>query len=746
MADAQATFVATLDSSGVQSGARGATTALQRMGAEIQKRSKDLAAMKAVQARLQQSAGVQEYLKRQKAIEKQSEAAERLGAKLSAAQENLSIAKQANVSAGDLEKLTASAQQAQEELEGVQKHLAALNKKQDEAAASDKSVEAFRDQSKVIKSSEQDLAQLQAQYSAAGGDATDLGEKLETSGKAAKKGATGIEKFLEEASGAGGPIGELAGKAQQLQAAFKAAGAAALVAVLALITVAAYKAIAAMVKLADATRNATRARSNAAFGAGEGAGQIEGTMKVLRENTALSKEEAQGLASELYRLGDRGKQLEETALTIERFGQLGDDAKQSVKGLYEELRKPVGAAGIAGGVAKSMAVTADMLPRDVFLDLARELGKDGNKALVQGFTADKGQIRAALANIGDKRFAGPAIEQMRSLDSLAKRWDDAKSSLFDGLKIGTLLGGLQKLVDLLDESSESGKAIRLVLGTFMQPVIDIIDASLPVVKGFFEGMIIGALGFVLGVLKVKNAISDMIPESVVNILKAVGEHIDVVQLAIYAGVAAFALLAVGIGFVIGLILSVVGEAIAFGAGIVALGVIIIAAWSYVADNIGQVIDDISAYFADLDLGALAGDIIDGLVNGLKDGASALFKAFTDLAKGGYQAFKDAIFSKSPSKLFRMAGRTIPQGVALGVEDDTPQVTSAVSSMASPDDMTSPNGARGGGGVVLNVAAGAVVIQVHSTDELLDESFGRRLLRQLAAAAREGGTPPEPETA
>lgn len=740
MADAQATFVATLDSSGIQAGARSGASALQRMGAEIQKRSKDLSALKAAQARLMQSAGVQEYLKRQKAIEKAQEAQAKASQKVGAAQENLSIAKQANVSAEDLDKLTAAAQQAQDELEGVQKHLAALGKKQDEAAASDKAVAAFRDQSKVIKSSEADLADLQAQYNAAGGDATELGGKLEDLGAAAEAPAKGTKSFLEAAKAAGGPVGELAGKAEQLQAAFKAAGAAALVAVLALITVAAYKAIAAMVRLADVTRNATRARLSAAFGSGEGAGQIEGAMKALRENTAASKEEAQALAIELYRLGDRGQQLEETALTIERFGQLGDDAKQSVKGLYDELRKPVGAIGIAGGVAKSMTITADMLPRDVFLKLAAQLGKDGNRALMTGFTANKEDIRAALGQIGERDFAEPALEAMRSLDSLGKRWEDIKTSLFSGLKIGTLLGGLQKLLDLLDESSESGKAIRLVLTTALQPVIDIIDASLPVIKGFFEGMIIGALLFVLAVLKVKNAISDMIPSGVLD-------NLDMVKIAVYAGVAAFALLAVGIGTLIGLILSVIGPALAFGAAIVGLGVVILAAWSYVVDEFGSTIDSLVEYFEDFDLSAAVSDIIDGIVQGIKDGAQAVYDAFTDLAKTGLDKFKSALGIKSPSLKFRLAGREIPRGAALGVDDEAPELQSSVASMTSPADMATGGGkgGRSGGSIQVTLQAGAIVIHASEPETVL-EQLERGMSMVFRRAALEGGLSSDPETA
>ena len=83
MSDAQATYVATLDSSQLQASAKSSLTSLQRFGMEIQKRTKDLAAIKAAQDKLSKSAGVQEYLKRQKAIER-NEAFEQKAAKRAA--------------------------------------------------------------------------------------------------------------------------------------------------------------------------------------------------------------------------------------------------------------------------------------------------------------------------------------------------------------------------------------------------------------------------------------------------------------------------------------------------------------------------------------------------------------------------------------------------------------------------------------------------------------------------------------
>lgn len=726
------------------------------MGAEIQKRSKDLAALKAVQARLAQSSGVQEFLKRQKAIEK-NEAFEAKTAKRVAeimakkeAAENLAIAKQANVApedmaqieaaakalgvtADDVQRLSGEAEKAKDKLAEVREELEQLGAQQDKLASGDKGVAAYRDQAKVIKEQEAGLADLQAQYSAAGGSATDLADKIEEPKQ-------GLAKLGEEMQKAGGPIGKLGSLIETIG---PKAGPLALVALLIAITAAAIKGAVALAKFAlasaDIGRNAARARQSAAFGSMAGTKEIEGTMGALREQTALSKQEAQGLAIELYRAGERGKQLEDTAVTIGRFGQLGEEAQGAIKGFYDELRKPVAAVGIAGGVAKSMIVTKDMLPRDVFLELANQLGKDGNRALVQGFTANKDQIRGALARIGEQRFAGPALEQMRSLDKLSERLRENLQSLFEKLKIGVLLGALQKLVGLLDETSESGKAIREVFGAFAQPFANAVETVLPYVEALFEGLIAGGLLVVLMVLKLKNAFSGLIPASLTK-------NIDWIQGTFYvaAGVViglalAFGLLATAVLLLALPFLTVVGLIALFVAGLI-MAVDTIVGW----------VDEVSTAFDEVDFSAIATDIIDGLIGGLKDGAAALFAAFTDLAKGGYEAFKNAIASKSPSKLFRAAGQTIPQGVALGVEDETPEVKGALSAMASPEDMgaAGTGGRRGAGGD--GSASGNrtyyITINAGSTDELLEESFGRRFMRILDGAAREGGLSPEPEPA
>ncbi len=762
MSDTQATFTATLDSSGIQSGARSGLSAMERLGQSIQKRTKDLTAIKAAQARLVQSVGVQEYLKRQKAIER-NEAFEKqattravdAAAKRSAA-EKLATAQQINaqsstgvdpsemaaleaaakalgVTADDAGRLAQEAMKAEDSLAAVKKELEGLGQAQDELTKNDKSVAQYRDQAKVIKSTEAELADLQSQYSAAGGSATDLADEI-------KEPKSAIMKLAEEAKKAGGPLGAMGGILEKLGG-MKAAGPLALLAVIIAIGAAAISSAYKLAKMAlvsaDIARTALIKKGAAAFGRPEGIKQIDGAMKALRDNTGATKGEAQDLASKLYQLGDRGKNLEDTALTIQRFGEHSEEAKSAVSGLYDELRKPVGAVGIAGGVAKSMVITKDMLPRDVFLELATQLGKDGNKSLIQGFTANKDDIKNALSRIGEQKFAGPAAAQMRTLDKLSERLHENLSSLFEQLKIGTLLGGLQKLVGILDETSASGKEIRKVLSAFAQPFADAVDAALPYLEAFVKGIILGGLLVALVGIKIQRALASLIPESLTK-------NIDWIQVVFYATAGVVLGLAMAMG-----LLAVFAFALATPFLLLAaVAVLFVVGLVMALDYIVGWFDEVSEAFDGMEWDDIATAIIDGIAGGLADGAGAIYDAMTALGKGAYAAFKASIKAKSPSWLFRLAGRTIPEGTALGVEDETGQVETAVSSMASPSDMAAPsaNGRRDGSGINFVVQAGAVVIQVQSADDINSEGFIRQLGQALVSAAREGGLSPEPETA
>jgi hypothetical protein len=717
MADAQATFTITLDPSGLKSGAAAGGSALDKLRGRIQQQQKSLDALRGSMARLKGSAAVMRFDAITKAggeLEKATASAAKLGKSLAGLQEAREIAGQANVAPADLAKLdkqielvTSKLGDATSKVEELKGELGELGK--------DSNVQAFRDQSGSAKELEGSLADMQGQYDSLGGDPEELAKPVK-----------GLKEALAES---GTPLGNLVKQFDLLKKAGPAAAVVAVVVAIIALATAAIRGAIALAKFAaasaDAARNAKIARQAAAFGTMAGTAEIEGAMRALRDNTALAKDEAQKLASELYRAGERGKGLEDAALTIARFGVLGEDAASAVKGLYAELQKP--APSLGGVTNNMMAIGPDTLPRDVFLELANQLGKDGSKALTQGFQANRDDIKNALSRIGEQRFAGPALDQMRSLESLSKRWEEAKGSLFEGLKVGMLLAGLQKLVNLFDESSESGKAIRVVLAGIGQPIVDALSAALPYAEAFFEGVIIGALMLTLGVLKLKNAFMNMLPEGF-------STSIDWLKVAMYAGVAVFVLFMAAV-LAVGAVLAYLAAPFIFAAAKVALLVgAVIFAYDYITTNMDAILE----YFENFDLSKAAGDIIDGLIDGIKLGAEGLYMAFTDLAKGGFNAFKSALGIKSPSRVFRMAARWIPAGAAAGIEDGSRDVEQAAANMVGPDAMAGAGGASGARGSVAyhyNFAAGSVVI---TGVEQADDNFMRRLARALQTLAAQGG--------
>jgi hypothetical protein len=723
MADAQATFTITLDPSGLKSGAAAGASALDKLRGRIQQQQKSLDALRGSMARLKGSASVVRF----EAIPRELEKATAEASKLEAALAKVKAAQAAHEGGGGKadakwwEKslgLQDKAKDLESQIGGVTGKIKRLQGEQ-AGLADNPAVKAFQDQSARAKELEGSLADMQGQYDSLGGDPEELAKPVK-----------GLKEALVES---GTPLGNLVKQFDLLKKAGPAAAVVAVVVAVIALATAAIRGAIALAKFAaasaDAARNAKIARQAAAFGTMAGTAEIEGAMRALRDNTALAKDEAQKLASELYRAGERGQGLEDAALTIARFGVLGEDAASGVKSLYDQLRKP--APSLGGVTNNSMAIGPDTLPRDVFLELANQLGKDGNRALLQGFTANRDDIRGALSRIGEQRFAGPALDQMRSLENLAKRWEEAKGSLFEGLKMGMLLAGLQKLVNLFDESSESGKAIRVVLAGIGQPIVDALSAALPYAEAFFEGVIIGALMLTLGVLKVKNAFMNMLPEGF-------STSIDWLKVAMYAGVAVFVLFMAAV-LAIGIALATLAAPFIYAAAKVAL---LVAAVVFAYDYITTNMDSILEYFENFDLSKAAGDIIDGLIDGIKLGAEGLYMAFTDLAKGGFNAFKSALGIKSPSRVFRMAARWIPAGAAEGIEDGSRDVEQAAANMVGPDAMAGGGAAKGTRGAVqVTMQPGAITITgVKDAEQIQTPAFERLLARVFTQWAASGGVP------
>ncbi len=84
---------------------------------------------------------------------------------------------------------------------------------------------------------------------------------------------------------------------------------------------------------------------------------------------------------------------------------------------------------------------------------------------------------------------------------------------------------------------------------------------------------------------------------------------------------------------------------------------------------------------------IGGDIIGGILSGLRDNAQKILDYLASLADQAIQAFKDAIFSDSPSRLFaEEGGEPIILGIIAGMEAMMPDLLAAISGIS--DDLTS----------------------------------------------------------
>lgn len=100
-------------------------------------------------------------------------------------------------------------------------------------------------------------------------------------------------------------------------------------------------------------------------------------------------------------------------------------------------------------------------------------------------------------------------------------------------------------------------------------------------------------------------------------------------------------------------------------------------------GMGQVLQNLGDAVKAIDWPALGKAIIDGIIEGLKNAGEALFGALKSLAGDALQSAKDTLKINSPSRVFRdEVGASIPEGMAVGVEENAHMVTEAVEDMAS----------------------------------------------------------------
>lgn len=181
-----------------------------------------------------------------------------------------------------------------------------------------------------------------------------------------------------------------------------------------------------------------------------------------------------------------------------------------------------------------------------------------------------------------------------------------------------------------------GQIINSLLEYILSMVPDILEAGMELISGLAQGIIDN-------LPEIVNAAIDVVMDFISTLL----EHLpDILETGI----------------------SLLGELIAG----------LISSIPDLIEGAGEIIDNFIQSFKDIDWGELGSNIIDGIINGLKNGISSIVEAAKNVASSALDAAKDFLGIESPSKVMRdEVGKFIPAGIAAGIRQNISPITDAM---------------------------------------------------------------------
>lgn len=408
-------------------------------------------------------------------------------------------------------------------------------------------------------------------------------------------------------------------------------------------------------------------------------------------------------------------------LLLTQQAMLGSaEAAKAVQGSYVGITRETGvASGRLAELTKALhdaKVPADQMP-DALKALAQQesaLGDtSGTQALIDQLKSGKKSV-SELGSEMEKQFGDVARKKALGLDQQMEILRANVEDLFGGANIEGVLKGFSKLVGLLDSSTASGRAIKAVF--------DSMFGGLGGAEAIFTGIERFVIVFMTQVLKAINFVRRL--GATLGLTggdgKSAFEGMDVA-----AGIAKVAF--IGAAIALAPLLLLIGAVV----GVVQLA---IGAWQLmgtIAAGAGQGISDawsaVKAFFEGFDLAQVGADIIDGLVEGIKNAAGKVAAALTDAVKGGVDAAKSVLKIASPSRVMMELGQYTGEGMAIGVDRSASEVETSMANLVEPPapaEAASGTGTGPGGAGV-----GSVTINIYGVEKAedvagkIDEAIG-----------------------
>jgi hypothetical protein len=348
-------------------------------------------------------------------------------------------------------------------------------------------------------------------------------------------------------------------------------------------------------------------------------------------------------------------------------------------------------------------------------------------------SAMTGRSVRALADDIKARLGPIAARQMLDWNVQSAKLREKFAMLFSGIKVEKLLKGVDTLTRMFSLSKAEGRALKVLIETVFQPLIDFAGGpGAMLVKRFFQGIILAAQDLTIFVLGARLALDDAFGTE--RRWRKWSENVDLLNYAVAAGGAAFgAILAPMIP--VGVMIALIG-ANAYGAykSVTLLAGAVRDLYSAVSNSVGG------------EAQGAGSNIVAGIVDGIVGGRLSLISAMVNLAKAGVGAFKGANEIHSPSALFRRTAINIPKGAALGIDDGQPDVARSIGRMV-PEGGGMPRSAQSakseGGESVSRTPSviqfGDVYVQGQNSGEQVDD-FMRKLEKALAGISIQLGAP------
>lgn len=587
------------------------------------------------------------------------------------------------------------------------------------------------------------LAAAQEAYVRLGGTFGDLRN-------AARASSAGLDDLLGVAQGAGGPVAGLAGRVSQLRGLLGRAGAAGAAVVLAAALVAlvagavlATGALAAFaLQAAGATREAQLLFD--AVNAGAGADQrLAVQVELLAARVALARSQLNDMALALGRTRLQGRSLEAAfsaiATTTAVMGQAAGSVLQGIATEAARTRVFVLNAFSLDGTGLQLADVGRALARrmGVSFQTAMAAIQSGRVRVEEGLAALDDAVRAKFGNIAAAQLLGFGVQLTRAKENIA--------GLFSDVEIEPFLRGLQGVLRLFDQSTVTGRNLKFIAETLLNPLFEAIGRVAPYVQGFFKGMVIAVLVVILMFVRLKRALEGAFGSDSKS-------KIDGVKVGVYAGIAAVAVLVATLGTLAALItlsfvpLGVLLLGVAAGVLLLLTPIALVATAAY-----GLYVAFDAAYkaIAGLDFGVLGARLVDGLVAGIRSGVSRIVSAVKELGTSATAALSSIWKIASPSKVGFEMGAFYGEGIELGVESRTAGVEVASQGLAEAATGAKVSGTGRAAGATQRSGGNTYNVNIYGVkdaDELTGRAFLARLVAELEGAAVSGGIPLDPEPA